>query len=169
MNKSLRAKVALVELEAMGLTVDDLPGLSTNRRRALIAAALDNDADRLLQVFIEHGFTRAGSGAPSEKLLAWFRQNFAALTAPQPFTFTPEFVAELLGRMAAMDKDVMRHMTVPRDFVFTNRLFIGLYSVLAALGSTADWRAMFYEDLTGTPTTELGRIDADFFDTRAQA
>lgn len=134
-----------------------------------IAAALDNDAERLLQVFTEHGFTRADDDPPADKVLAWFRQNFAALQQPQPFTFTPEFVAQLLGHMATMDKDVMRHMTVPKDFVFTNRLFVGLYSVLAALRATADWRAMFDEDLTGVPTTELGRLDAAFFAAKERA
>jgi hypothetical protein len=134
-----------------------------------VVAALDNDAERLLRVFIEYGFTRAGSPPPADKLLAWYRENFAPLSRPQPMTFTPEFVAELLGQMANMDKDVMRHVTVPKDFVFTNRLFIGLYSVLAALRATADWRAAFDEDVTGVPTTELGRLDADFFDARNNA
>jgi predicted unusual protein kinase regulating ubiquinone biosynthesis (AarF/ABC1/UbiB family) len=128
-----------------------------------VAAALDNDAERLLRVFIEHGFTRADSPPPGDKLLAWYRKNFAPLALAQPVTFTPELVSELLGHMANMDKDVMRHVTVPKDFVFTNRLFIGLYSVLAALRATADWRAIFDECVTGKPTTELGRLDADFF------
>jgi predicted unusual protein kinase regulating ubiquinone biosynthesis (AarF/ABC1/UbiB family) len=127
------------------------------------AAAMDNDAERLLEVWIEHGFAGADSPPPADKVLAWCRQNFAAYVQPQPFTFTPEFVSELLGHMSRMDKDVMRHATVPRDFVFTNRIFVGLYSILGALRATADWTAIFKEDLTGQPTTELGRLEADFF------
>jgi predicted unusual protein kinase regulating ubiquinone biosynthesis (AarF/ABC1/UbiB family) len=127
------------------------------------SAAIANDADRLLRVCIEHGFTPADDPAPADKLLAWLRQNFACLHLPQPFTFTPQFVAEQLGHMASMDKDVRRHINVPKDFVFTNRIFLGLYSVLGALQATADWRAIFDEDVTGQPTTELGRLDADFF------
>jgi predicted unusual protein kinase regulating ubiquinone biosynthesis (AarF/ABC1/UbiB family) len=134
-----------------------------------VAAALDNDGERLVRVFVEHGFTRADSPPPADKLLAWFRQNFASLTLPQPLTFTPEFVAEILGQMAKMDKDVMRHVTVPKDFVFSNRLFIGLFSVLAAFRATADWRAIFEEYLTGSPTTELGRLEADFFAAKSKA
>jgi predicted unusual protein kinase regulating ubiquinone biosynthesis (AarF/ABC1/UbiB family) len=127
------------------------------------AAAMDNDAERLLEVWIEHGFARADSPPPADRVLAWCRQNFAAYVQPQPFTFTPEFVSQLLGHMSRMDKDVMRHATVPRDFVFTNRIFVGLYSILGALRATADWTAIFKEDLTGQPTTELGRLEADFF------
>ena len=127
------------------------------------AAAMDNDAERLLGVWIEHGFAHAESPPPADKVLAWCRQNFAAYVQPQPFTFTPQFVSELLGHMSRMDKDVMRHATVPRDFVFTNRIFVGLYSILGALRATADWTAIFNEDLTGQPTTELGRLEAAFF------
>jgi predicted unusual protein kinase regulating ubiquinone biosynthesis (AarF/ABC1/UbiB family) len=133
------------------------------------AAAMDNDAARLLEVWIEHGFARADSPPPADKVLAWCRQNFAAYVQPQPFTFTPEFVSQLLGHMASMDKDVMRHATVPRDFVFTNRIFVGLYSILGALRATADWTAIFRDDLTGQPTTELGRLEADFFAAKSDA
>ena len=133
------------------------------------SAAMDNDAERLLAVWIEHGFASSESPPPADKVLAWCRQNFAAYVQPQPFTFTPEFVVQLLGHMASMDKDVMRHATVPRDFVFTNRIFFGLYSILGALRATADWTAIFREDLTGEATTELGRLEADFFAARSDA
>ena len=133
------------------------------------AAAIDNDADRLLGVLIEQGFTRADNPPPADKMLAWCRRNFASLHQPQPFTFTPEFAAQTLGHMVSMDKDIMRHVTLPRDFVFTNRIFIGLYSILGALRATADWMAIFKEDITGQPTTELGRLEADFFAARSNA
>ena len=140
--------------------------LSPDNRRGMwdtASATIDNDAERLLRVYIEHGFARADDPPPADKVLAWFRQNFASLHEPQPFTFTPEYVAELLGHMANMDKELMRHSNVPKDFLFTNRLFVGLYSVLGALRATADWRAIFEEDLTGEATTDLGRLEADFF------
>jgi hypothetical protein len=69
--------------------------------------------------------------------------------------------------MAKMDKDLMRHANVPRDAVFTNRIFVGLYSVLASLRATADWAAALEEDRTGVPTTELGKIEAAFFALKA--
>jgi predicted unusual protein kinase regulating ubiquinone biosynthesis (AarF/ABC1/UbiB family) len=131
------------------------------------SAAIDSDAERLLQVAIEQGFARADDPPPADKLLVWIRHNFTSLHAPQPFTFTPEFVAQHLAHMASMDKDVMRHVTIPRDYVFTNRIFVGLYSVLAALRATADWMAIFQEDVTGVPTTELGHIEAEFFGERS--
>jgi predicted unusual protein kinase regulating ubiquinone biosynthesis (AarF/ABC1/UbiB family) len=133
------------------------------------SAVVANDAERLLRVYIEHGFTRADDPPPADKLLAWYRHNYAPLHRPQPFRFTPEFSAELLGHMANMDKDVQRHSNMPKDFVFTNRIFMGLYSVLGALRATADWRAIFDEDVTGEPTTELGRLEANYFAAKTNA
>jgi len=127
------------------------------------AAAIDNDAERLLRVCAEQGFVRADDPPPADKLLAWCRQNFTSLHAPQPFTFTPQFAARALGHLVSMDNDVMRHVTLPRDFVFPNRIYVGLYSILGALRATADWMAIFEEDVTGEPTTELGRLEAGFF------
>jgi hypothetical protein len=132
-------------------------------------AAIANDADRLMSIFIEQGFVDADDPPPAEKILAWCRQNFASLYEPQPFTFTPEFAAQTLGHMMSMDKDVMRHVTLPREFVFTNRIYVGLYSILGALRATADWMAIFREDVTGEPTTELGRLEADFFAAKTSA
>lgn len=132
-------------------------------------ATVNDDAEHLLRVYIEHGFTPANDPPPADKLLAWSQQNFAAFLQPQPFTFTPEFVAELLGHMADMDKDVRSHSNVPKDFLFTNRIFVGLFSVLGALRATADWRAILDEDVTGEPNTELGRLDADFFNAKTRS
>ena len=126
-------------------------------------AAIANDAERLEQILVEQGFIRADNPPSADKMLAWVRRNVASLLEPQPFTFTPEFAAQTLGHMMSMDKDLMRHVTVPRDFVFTNRIYVGLYSILGALHATADWMAIFQEDVTGEPTTELGRLEADFF------
>jgi predicted unusual protein kinase regulating ubiquinone biosynthesis (AarF/ABC1/UbiB family) len=131
-------------------------------------AAIDSDADRLMQVCVEQGFIRADDPPPADKLLAWCRQNFAAMHQPQPFTFTPEFAAVTLGHLVRLDPDVMRHVTVPRDFLFTNRIFAGLYSILGALRATADWMAIFREHVTGQPTTALGRAEADYFATRSE-
>ena len=134
-----------------------------------IAAALAGDGDRLVQNFVEHGFARAEDPPPADETLAWYRQNFEPLLRPQPFTFTPPFVTELLGRMADMDKEVMRRVTVPKDFVFTNRLFAGLYSILGDLRATADWRAILEEQRTLTPTTAAGRVESEFFAARHRA
>ena len=132
-------------------------------------AVLTNDADHLQRVLIQYGFTPANDPAPADKQLAWFRGHYAPFHSSQPFTFTPELITEMLGHMANMDKDVRRRSNVPKDYLFTNRIFVGLYSVLAALRATANWRAIVDEGVTGESTTALGALDADFFAARNNA
>jgi hypothetical protein len=43
------------------------------------------------------------------------------------------------------------------------------HSVLGALRATADWRAIFDEDVTDIATTPLGRLDAEFFAAKARS
>ena len=134
--------------------------------------AVNDDADGLLRSTIESGFARADDPPPADALMAWYRPSFAALWEPQPFTFTPEFAAQILGHLLSLGgthKNLSRYLNVPQEFVFTNRIFVGLYSILGALHATADWLAIFKEDVTGEPTTELGRLDADFFAARSPA
>jgi len=110
-------------------------------------AAVEGDGERLVRAFVEHGFARAQDPPDPARAVAWMSNNFTPVRAPQPYTFTPAYAGELLGEMAQMDKEMMRRVTVPKDFVFTNRIFAGLYSVLGELGATADWRAIFNEDV----------------------
>jgi len=132
-------------------------------------AAVENDGERLIRTYIDTGFARADDPPPADVTVAWARHIFTPIHAPQPFTFTPEWAADLLGQMADMDKEMMRRVTVPKDFVFTNRISAGLYSVLGELRATADWRAIFDEDVTGRATTELGRLEADYFTAKNDA
>ena len=66
--------------------------------------------------------------------------------------------------------DVTRRFAVPKDYVFLNRIIVGLFSVLAALGASADWRTIDTELRDqGPPTTELGRLDAEWRATRPRS
>src|SRR5947208_317396 len=55
----------------------------------LPSAVVADDADRVLRVYIDAGFSRADATPPPDKLLAWFQHNFAPFLVQQPFTFTP--------------------------------------------------------------------------------
>src|SRR5436853_111476 len=48
----------------------------------LPCAIVANDTDRMMRFNIELGFARADDPPPADKLLAWIRQNFAALHQP---------------------------------------------------------------------------------------
>ena len=73
------------------------------------------------------------------------------MLAPQPFTFTPAYAAlavattyDVVGEWG----DIIREFRVEPAYVMTNRVQLGMNSVLAGLGATGDWRAVFDEVVT---------------------
>ena len=56
----------------------------------------------------------------------------------------------------------MRHANVPPAFVIVQRINLGLFAVLAALGATANWRRLAEEMwpwVEGPPSTPLGELE----------
>jgi predicted unusual protein kinase regulating ubiquinone biosynthesis (AarF/ABC1/UbiB family) len=131
---------------------------------AIGAAVVAGDANALHQAYIDIGFLPAGDNKlDPDRLLAWCGLSFEPVLAPQPYTYSKRFAADLAAAWydpAGPWSDVPCRFSMPKDLVFLNRIIIGLESVLGALGPTADWHAIDAEIRTGAPpATELGRHD----------
>jgi predicted unusual protein kinase regulating ubiquinone biosynthesis (AarF/ABC1/UbiB family) len=122
------------------------------------------DAAALKALFIDMGFFPPGDKVDADRLFDWYRLAWAPPLAGGPWTYTPEWAAEIVERWydpAGPWSDVTRRFAVPKDYVFMNRITLGLNSVLGALRTTADWTAMDAEVRTdGPPAGELGRLEA---------
>ena len=130
-------------------------------------AVIHGRANELKAHFVRMGFLPDAPEPPADAVLEWYRPVYEPLTAPQPFTFTREFAASVVQRMYdpfGPTADVIRRFDLPKDFLFLNRIYIGLNSVLAALGATGDWRNIYEEYRVGAkPITELGEAEREFF------
>ena len=122
------------------------------------------DAEALKALFIHMGFFPVGDKVDAQRLYDWYREAWAPALADGPWTYTPDWAAEIVERWydpAGPWSDVTRRFAVPKDYVFMNRITLGLNSVLGALRATADWRAMDAEvRKDGPPAGELGRLEA---------
>lgn len=113
--------------------------------KAMEWAVLHDDAEVLRQVFIDLGFLHGNDIPSADEIMAWYRPAYEPVLAEQPATYTREFAAEAVRRQfdpLGPWGRIVRAFDVPRDFVFLNRIFVGLNSVLAGLDATADWRAL---------------------------
>jgi len=118
------------------------------------------------------GFTDRAQPPEPGKLLCWLREALTPVTAPQPFTYTPEFAAALarvdLSR-SSPHADVIRRLTMPADFVSIARVNLELTAVLGALRATGRWEAIRCEhdflrpERPGPAATPLGRQDQAFW------
>ncbi|MQA88045.1 MAG: AarF/ABC1/UbiB kinase family protein [Streptosporangiales bacterium] len=128
--------------------------------RSIVAATIAGDARAMWRMFVEIGFVDAVHGPDPADLLDWYREVLMPLIAPQPFTYTPEFAAEVVQKEFSPYgpwSRVIRRVDLPRDFVFLTRIDLGLTAVLGELRATGPWRAIIAEyDDGAPPATPLG-------------
>jgi predicted unusual protein kinase regulating ubiquinone biosynthesis (AarF/ABC1/UbiB family) len=136
----------------------------------IVRAVLAEDARALRAEFVEAGIFDATTGPAPEEILTWYRPGFEMITAPQPYTLTPELVARVIQNQVSFRGPggrVVRSLRLPKDFVFMTRIDLGLWSVLAELGATGYWRSILAElDEGADPVTGMGQADAAFWAAR---
>lgn len=137
-------------------------------------ALSSDDRATALAALRDAGFLPRGAAVDEDVVYEWFRLYTHPVLAEQPFTFTPEFAAEVIR--STMDPrspyaDVLRKLNLPPDYLLLNRIQWGLYSVLGRLGAVGDWQAIRDEYITADapPATPLGAQDAAWWAQQTQA
>jgi predicted unusual protein kinase regulating ubiquinone biosynthesis (AarF/ABC1/UbiB family) len=142
--------------------------------RRIERAVASGDQHRAIDELRQAGFLPPGVVVDEQKVYDWFRLYTRPVLDEQPFTFTPEFAAEVIS--ASVDprspySDVLRKLNLPPDYLLLNRIQWGLNSVLGRLRATADWRAVRDEYVhdDAPASTYLGEQDAAWWRERGQA
>jgi predicted unusual protein kinase regulating ubiquinone biosynthesis (AarF/ABC1/UbiB family) len=132
------------------------------------------DQDEAMAALREAGFLPRGANVDEGLLHDWFRLYTRPVHDEQPFTFTPEYAAEVIRSTTdprSPYSDVLRRLNLPPDYLLLNRIQWGLNSVLARLCATGDWQAIRdeYVHEGAPPATPLGELDAAWWDERRGA
>ncbi|MGH2758081.1 MAG: ABC1 kinase family protein, partial [Actinomycetota bacterium] len=135
---------------------------------SMIRAAAEGRAKDLHRALIDAGFLPADDDADPDRLLEWLAGAQPHLIN-RPYRFTHDDVAAYLGRVydpLGEWGDVVKRFTMPKDNVVLARIDLGLWSVMASLGGTQDWRGISDEIWgVGPPVTEIGRAETAWLDT----
>ena len=112
------------------------------------------------------GILKPGAPISDEEIKHYFGHFYEIVRESKELTFTHEYSAELVQRLFDMQGkfgDVAKWSNLPPSMVIIQRINMGLYSVLAQLNATANWRLVAEElwPMTeGPPSTELGHKEA---------
>jgi hypothetical protein len=133
---------------------------------ALVDAALACNASALLRAFVHVGLLADADvdGLDPDRLLEFYRAALRDRWEEQPFTYTPESVAEIVAgayQPSGPWSDVTGRLQMPKDLLFLNRITVGASFILGHLYATADWKSIDCEIRhDGPPATELGHFEA---------
>jgi len=138
-------------------TPDELAGM-----RALGRAVQAGDPAALAARLVSEGFITTASAAEvgHERLLAYWRLVYepAVLEGERriPRDWADAVAAATLDTRGEWS-DVTRRLNLPAAYVMATRINIGVYSLLAQLGATADWRSIL-EDCWDPSASALGDV-----------
>ena len=121
--------------------------------------AIDKDGDAFKRVVEESNILKRGSGMSDEEVFEYFGQFYLPVLEDAPFTFTHDFARKTVQRLLMSDGPVSKFGNVPPNAVIIQRINVGLYSILADLEATANWRRIAEELWPFTnapPSTPLG-------------
>jgi predicted unusual protein kinase regulating ubiquinone biosynthesis (AarF/ABC1/UbiB family) len=145
------------------------------KEREWLKAVIERDPDRLRQLLAELGyFDPENEEVTGDWLLrhAWALGGWW-LEDRGDFTVTRELVTQVMVDAADPRSEyweLMRHETVPPDFVMAQRMVGLVFAVCAQLEATANWHQISREFIYGDPPqTPLGEAEAEFFERRAGA
>jgi hypothetical protein len=116
---------------------------------------------------VQLSFLKEDSPPTAELLHEYFRYFYAPFVEDRIFQFNREYTSSSFrhifapsGKFAGLSK----HLNMPRDFVFVNRIQWGVWSILADLKATGNFHRIHREYLHGDPpSTPMGEAEREHF------
>jgi predicted unusual protein kinase regulating ubiquinone biosynthesis (AarF/ABC1/UbiB family) len=127
------------------------------------AAAVDHDHEEFRRIVEEAGMLRHDAGVETEAVAEYFSLFYDAVRTDAEMTWTREYANSVVRHTFDRSSPISQYATVPRAFVFIQRINLGLYALLGELGATGNYRRIASElwpFVDSEPGTELGRAEA---------
>ena len=129
------------------------------------AAAYDRDPVQFRRVVEATGMLRAGAPVPDEIVGDYFMQFYANVRTDAVVTWSSEYANGIVHHIFDRSSPIAQYATVPKQFVFIQRINLGLYALLGELNATGNYRKMAEElwpFVEGPPSTPLGIAEQEW-------
>jgi predicted unusual protein kinase regulating ubiquinone biosynthesis (AarF/ABC1/UbiB family) len=140
---------------------------------AIVRACLAGDALATWRAAVEGGIFQSSDPVSPEEVYDYLRRPFRMYWAEQPFTVTPEYMADWIERRyspTGPSANVFRHISAAGEYAMLGRFELSIWSVVAGLRPTGCWASIaaeFFE--SAPPLTAIGQLEHAFFSERKAA
>ena len=97
------------------------------------AAAFDHDAPTFRRVVEDAGMLRRGAPADDAEIGDYFSQFYESVRYDKVVTWSSEYASRIVRHTFDRSSPISQYATVPRAFVFIQRINLGLYALLGEL------------------------------------
>ena len=140
-------------------TVDEM-----NMFQSMVTAAvLDHDMEKYRQVIEDAGMFQKDAPFTTEEAGDYFAHFYEPVRESRTMTWDTAYASSIVRHTFDRTSPIAQYATVPRSFVFIQRINLGLYALLGQLGSTGNFRRISEElwPMTNAgPSTPLGEQEA---------
>jgi predicted unusual protein kinase regulating ubiquinone biosynthesis (AarF/ABC1/UbiB family) len=146
-----------------GLVKHFTPGEMTTFASMVEAAALLGDAATFRQIVEDAGMLRRDAPVSTDEVGEYFAHFYEPVRVDREMTWSGEYASSIVRHTFDRSSPIAQFATVPRAFVFIQRINLGLYALLGELGSTGNYRRIAEELWPFTDadaSTDLGRAEA---------
>lgn len=126
------------------------------------AAAVDHDAERFRRIVEGAGMLRADAPVSTAEVGDYFSHFYEPVSDDRPMTWTHAYASSIVRHIFDRTSPVTQYATVPRAFVFIQRINLGLYALLGELRAHGNYRRISEEVwpfVAGPPSTPMGEAE----------
>jgi predicted unusual protein kinase regulating ubiquinone biosynthesis (AarF/ABC1/UbiB family) len=138
----------------------------------IMRECLRGDVDETWRRSVENGFFEPSGSLTPQEVFTYWREPFEMYWGEQPFTITPEYVANLIESRyspTGPSANAFSHMVVPPTYAIMIRIDIGVMSLISELRATIQWATMGAEYFEGAdPVTPIGKAGRVHREARGQ-
>ncbi len=127
------------------------------------AAAVDQDPAGFRTILEGAGMLRPGAPVPTDQVGEYFSRFYEPVAESREMTWSGEYASGIVRHTFDRASPISQYATVPRAFVFIQRINLGLYALLGELGATGNYRRIAEELWPFTeaaPSTDIGVAEA---------
>lgn len=127
------------------------------------SAAVHDDAATFRAILERAGMLRPGAQVPTDEVGDYFRRFYEPVAEDHEMTWSGEYASSIVRHTFDRTSPIAQYATVPRAFVFIQRINLGLYALLGELGATGNYRRVAEElwpFVQAEPSTDIGHAEA---------
>jgi predicted unusual protein kinase regulating ubiquinone biosynthesis (AarF/ABC1/UbiB family) len=133
------------------------------------AAAVDHDAAAFRDLVERAGLLLPGAPVDTGDVGRYFSDFYAPVADDATMTWTKEYASQIVRHTFDRTSPIAQYATVPRAFVFIQRINLGLYALLGDLGARGNYRRVAEElwpFANRPPSTPMGMGERAWLQTR---
>ncbi len=129
------------------------------------AAAYDHDMTAFRRILEQAGMLQPGAPVPDDEVGEYFSQFYESVRHDREVTWSGEYASGIVRHTFDRSSPIAQYATVPKAFVFIQRINLGLYALLGELQATGNYRRMAEElwpFIQGPPSTPMAEHEQDW-------